>query len=156
MTRTTTSSAKARPKRQMLKTFRVSFSDSRCYFYIVKATDQEAAISEAERRIEEGDEGEDTNACSFADFDGIDEVESCTFKQRTRAGNWSTFERRFQPIERQPETIWYEQEHLPVGIDCHFVWTIVDCDGALYATPGFRFVNRFAYVVCAKPWTDDE
>lgn len=37
------------------------------------------------------------------------------------------------------------------------IWTIVDADGSLYATPGPRFVNRIGYVVTEKPWvTGDE
>ena len=33
-------------------------------------------------------------------------------------------------------------------------WTVLDCEGRLLLAPGFRFVNRFAFVRCAKPWTD--
>ena len=75
-------------------------------------------------------------------------------KQRTRIGSWRVFERRFRPIDREPGTVWWEREHLPAGIDEHLVWTIVDCDGRLYATPGYRLVNRLMYLVCAMPWTD--
>lgn len=77
-------------------------------------------------------------------------------KAHTRSGSWRTFERRFKPIERADGIVWYEHWHLPAGIDHHFVWTIVDCDGRLYATPGFRFVNRLMYLVCAIPWTDHD
>jgi hypothetical protein len=41
-------------------------------------------------------------------------------------------------------------------VDPRLVWTIVDCDGKLYVSPGFRFVNRVDYVLCRNPWTDDD
>lgn len=75
---------------------------------------------------------------------------------RTRCGAWRTFERRFEPIARDDEAIWWEAWHLPKGIDPHLVWTITDEDGRLYANPGYRFVNRLMYLVCAKPWTEDD
>lgn len=34
------------------------------------------------------------------------------------------------------------------------LWTIVDCDGKLYLTPGFRYVNRINYVVCKNNWNE--
>jgi hypothetical protein len=45
---------------------------------------------------------------------------------------------------------------LPVNVDPHLVWTIVDEDGRLYVRPGFRFVNRIDYVLCQVPWTDED
>jgi hypothetical protein len=76
--------------------------------------------------------------------------------QRTRCGSWRTFERRFQPIDSPDETVWWRREQLPDCIDPRLVWTIVDEDGRLYVRPGFRFVNRIDYVLCALPWTDDD
>lgn len=76
--------------------------------------------------------------------------------QQTRCGSWRSFERRFQPIDSPDETIWWRREQLPDGIDPHLVWTIVDEGGRLYVRPGFRFVNRIDYVLCAMPWTDDD
>lgn len=79
---------------------------------------------------------------------------TCPVKQRTRAGGWRTFERRFQPMLRDGELLFWEHEHLPAGIDPHLVWTIIDAEGRIYVTPGFRFVNRVGYVRCAKSWTE--
>lgn len=76
--------------------------------------------------------------------------------QRARCGSWRTFERRFQPIDSPDETVWWDREQLPDGVDPHLVWTIVDEDGRLYVRPGFRFVNRIDYVLCVVPWTDDD
>jgi len=41
-------------------------------------------------------------------------------------------------------------------VDPRLVWTIVDCDGKLYVSPGFHYVNRIDYVLCGNPWTDDD
>ncbi len=77
-------------------------------------------------------------------------------KLRTRCGSWSTFERRFEPIDSPDLTVWWRHEQLPENVDPHLVWTIVDEDGRLYVRPGFRFVNRIDYVLCEKPWTDED
>lgn len=38
------------------------------------------------------------------------------------------------------------------GLSDSNVWTIVDADGNLYASPGYHVVNRIGYVVTEKPW----
>lgn len=86
-----------------------------------------------------------------------EEVEGViAFKQRTRIGSWSTFERRFRPIDSPDQTLWWGREQLPRDVDPHLVWTIIDCDGKLTVSPGFRFVNRIDYVLCEVPWTDED
>ena len=40
--------------------------------------------------------------------------------------------------------------------DPHRVWTIVDCEGQLYVSPGYRFVNRIDYALCEVPWTGED
>ena len=77
-------------------------------------------------------------------------------QQRTRCGRWPTFERRFQPINGPDGATYWRGEQLPRNIDPHFVWTILDCDGRLYVSPGFRFVIRIDYVLCSVPWSDDD
>jgi hypothetical protein len=67
-------------------------------------------------------------------------------KIRSRTGSWSTFERRFKPRTDSNGTVWIELNALPKDINPHLVWTVTDDDGRLYLNPGFRFVNRFAYV----------
>ena len=42
---------------------------------------------------------------------------------------------------------------MPKDVDPHRVWTIVDCDGQLRVSPGYRFVNRIDSVLCEVPWT---
>lgn len=77
-----------------------------------------------------------------------------TAKNRTRIGSWTTFERRFNPRTNPDDTVLVDLGALPEGIDAHLVWTVTDEDGRLYLNPGFRFVNRFAYVICDTPWCE--
>lgn len=71
-----------------------------------------------------------------------------------RAGTWKTFEKRFDPQETPDGSLMWDE--VPAGTDDRLVWTIVDCDGTLYAVAGYAFVNRLSYIVCAKPWPDEE
>ena len=50
----------------------------------------------------------------------------------------------------------WEPSQVPKDADGRYWWTVLDCDGGLYLAAGFRFVNRFAYVRCANPWTEDD
>lgn len=78
------------------------------------------------------------------------------FKQRFRCGSWNTFERRFQPLPAPDHDLLWEIGQVPNNPDCHYWWTVLDCDGRLYLSPGFRFVNRFAFVRGTEPWTDED
>lgn len=78
-------------------------------------------------------------------------------KQRTRCGSWRTFERRFQPMPApNHELLWELRGEVPADADYRYWWTVLDCEGRLYVSRGFRFVNRFAFIRCAVPWTDDD
>lgn len=77
-------------------------------------------------------------------------------KIRSRTGSWSTFERRFRPRTQADDTVLVDIHALPASTEAHRVWTVVDEDGHFYLFPGFRFVNRFAYVICDIPWSEDE
>jgi hypothetical protein len=82
---------------------------------------------------------------------------TCSSRSKTaRARSWNVFERRFRPILRADDTPLWEPSELPPGdeIATRHWWTVVDCDGRLYLSAGFRFVNRLAYVRCAEPWSD--
>ena len=73
---------------------------------------------------------------------------------RTRAGSWNSFERRFKPAVRDDGSLIWRHEEIPRPIvGCHW-WTVVDCDGKLYLSAGFHFVNRIGYVRCEIAWTD--
>ncbi len=77
-------------------------------------------------------------------------------KLRTRTGTFRTFERRFGPIETDTGDLARDARDLPANVDCHLIWTLLDCDGRLYLSPGFHFVNRLGYVLCRVPWTDSD
>ncbi len=78
------------------------------------------------------------------------------FKQRVRCGSWNTFDRRFEPLPAPDHDLLWEIGQVPKGADYRYWWTVLDCEGHLYLSPGFRFVNRFAFIRCARPWTDDD
>jgi hypothetical protein len=76
----------------------------------------------------------------------------------TRARCWRVFERRFQPITRPDDSLLWEPSEVPGDERDNYRhwWTVLDCDGRLYLSAGFRFVNRLGYVRCAVPWSDTD
>ena len=74
----------------------------------------------------------------------------------TRARSWNLFERRFRPMIRTDGTVLWDRSELPPRerIERRHWWTVLDCDGRLYLSAGFHFVNRLAYVRCEVPWSD--
>ena len=72
-----------------------------------------------------------------------------------RARSYAVFERRYQPVEHG-ESILRDWQDIPSDTDEHLVWTVVDCDGRLYLTPGYTYVNYLGRVLCAKPWPEAE
>ncbi len=84
-----------------------------------------------------------------------EEVETViAFKRRKRTGSWDTFERRFEPLPAPNHDYLWDIGTVSQDIDERNWWTVLDCNGRLYLSPGFRFVDRYAFVRCAKPWTD--
>jgi len=84
-------------------------------------------------------------------------------KQRTRAGTFATFDRRYEPVAMPDGGIirpWDDAEVLAAFDSARFdlVWTLVDGDNGLhtYLVPGFATVNYVGRVLCAKPWPDSE
>ena len=75
---------------------------------------------------------------------------------RRRAGSWRSFVRRFQPLEAPDGDQFHMIGTLPAPVDPRHWWTLVDCDGTLYLTPGLRLVNRLGYLRCARPRSDDD
>jgi hypothetical protein len=78
------------------------------------------------------------------------------FKPRTRCGSWRSFERLFRPMDGPDGSRYWGRDQLPQNVDERLVWTIVDCDGQLRVSPGYRFVNRIDYVLCEVPWTNED
>jgi len=129
-----------------LKSYEVIVKTSGEWYGTVQAKSLRAAKRLAEDEFNEGN----LTQCG-------EEVEAViAFRPRTRSGRWSTYERRFQPIDSPDQTVWWRREQLPKDVDPRLVWTILDCDGRLYVRPGFHFVNRVDYVLCDIPWSDED
>lgn len=71
-----------------------------------------------------------------------------------RARRWETFEKLFQPIQREDNTVLWEPWEVPKDADPREWWTLLDpmTSGQLYLAAGFHFVNRLNYVRCAVAW----
>ena len=76
------------------------------------------------------------------------------FRLRKRVGSWATFERRFGPLPAPNHDYLWDVGTVQKDADFRYWWTVLDCEGRLSLSPGSRFVDRFAFVRCAKPWTD--
>jgi hypothetical protein len=71
------------------------------------------------------------------------------------------FEAYFEPYRHPDATssIWNDLGLTAYGKDCatlktvssDYVWTVVDCDGDQWITPGFHVVNRVCYLITRKP-----
>lgn len=77
-------------------------------------------------------------------------------KPRSRAGSYSTFERRYRPIPLADGSVLRQRNDLPTPVDPAYVWTVLDCDGTLYLGAGMTVVNRMGYVLCEQPWPAEE
>ena len=66
------------------------------------------------------------------------------------------FERRFRPVVRDDGSLIWHRDELPFlePIEPRQWWTVVDCDGKLSVSAGFRFVNRIGYDRTALQWTE--
>jgi hypothetical protein len=84
-----------------------------------------------------------------------EEVEAVVaFRPRKRVGSWATFERRFDPLPAPNHDYLWDVGTVHEDADFRYWWTVLDCEGRLSLSPGFRFADRFAFVRCANPWTD--
>jgi len=70
-----------------------------------------------------------------------------------RTGSWNDFERRFKPVIREDHSLIWHNEEIPRPISDRHWWTILDCDGRLYVSSGFRYVNRIGYIQTEVAWT---
>lgn len=71
-----------------------------------------------------------------------------------------TFIDTYKPIPLDPKTPHYFERHFDdkewreAGLK--FVWTLIDTNGeGSFFVPGRHYVNRYAAVLCAVPWTDE-
>lgn len=80
-----------------------------------------------------------------------------TVKPRRRAGSWSTFDRRYEPIDTTEGSVLRDwDDPLVQAADERNVWTVLDCDGRLYVSPGFATVNYMGRIVTRHQWSDIE
>ena len=76
--------------------------------------------------------------------------------QYKRPRSWETFERLFDPIPLDDDTLLWQIGEVPKDADPHHWWTILDpSTDKLYLAAGFHFVNRFGYVKCKNRWGGD-
>lgn len=129
-----------------LKSYEVLLKTSGEWYGTVEAKSRAEARRIAEDQFNDGE----LRQCG----EEIEEV--IAFTPRKRTGSWSTFERRFKPIDGPDGATYWRHEQLPKPIDATRVWTILDCDGRLYVSPGFHHVNRIDYVYCEVPWRDED
>ena len=65
-----------------------------------------------------------------------------------RAMTYTTFERRYKPRQEAGLTAKFDLTQVE-GRDPELVWTMLDCDGVLYLSAGFHWVNRTGdYILC--------
>lgn len=77
-------------------------------------------------------------------------------KPHKRAGSYDHFVDLYEPTDPPSgETMW-EWDQLPVTADPRQLWTVLDCDGKLYVSPGIHHVNRIGYVVTKNAWDQTE
>ena len=36
------------------------------------------------------------------------------------------------------------------------IWTMLDCDGKIYISPGWHYVNRMDYIITEVPWKEGQ
>lgn len=81
-----------------------------------------------------------------------------------RAGSYSTFERRYQPVNDEGGSLrifsWEELVYAAEGhpVKSRNVWTIIQGDNTnqMYIVCGIHYVNREGYVLTEIEWPDSE
>lgn len=67
---------------------------------------------------------------------------------------------KYKPIESAPGTILFEtygEELKKVREQSYLnIWTLLDCNGKLYISPGYHIINRLNYFICSVARTKDE
>lgn len=72
------------------------------------------------------------------------------------------FEAQFEPLsftdemgQEAPEGVQWVEFEVAKRYPPERVWSVVDGDDGEYYLPGFHVVNKFAYIITKKPWTDE-
>lgn len=63
------------------------------------------------------------------------------------------FDAQFTVVE-SADGEFLRNDHDGIEPDSKHLWTVLDCDGDLYAVNGLHYVNRFGYVVTEEPWVE--
>lgn len=77
-----------------------------------------------------------------------------------RREDFDVWYEKFQPIcdnEGSPilyETYGEDLKYITKMSDTNNIWTILDCDGKLYLSPGYHIVNRLNYIVTKNEWNE--
>lgn len=62
--------------------------------------------------------------------------------------NMDDEQRMFETYGKDLDTIYKAYEEKP-----EHVWTLVECEGKMYISAGYHWVNRMGYYLTEKPWT---
>jgi hypothetical protein len=78
-----------------------------------------------------------------------------------RGDDFSVFCNKFQPIMEDPDELkkyhWAGEDLEQLqNEDVHNIWTILDCDGKMYISPGWHYVNRMDYLITKHPWKEGQ
>lgn len=75
-----------------------------------------------------------------------------------RAGTFAQFKKRFGPIECPDGRLMRERHEIPPDTDYRLVWTMIEGERrhTWYLSPGWHLVNRLGYVLCERPFSDEE
>lgn len=77
-----------------------------------------------------------------------------------RRDDYIVWKEKFNPVmDKKDESLrlyHWEGEDLKElqAVEPEYVWTMIDCEGKLYLSPGWHRVNRMDYLICKKPWNE--
>lgn len=102
-------------------------------------------------------DGVDGAHVGVAEVQSVDVLHGCVPRLRY-SRKYRSFVKTYKPVENSSGDILrdYDNESI-VNADVHNVWTVVSGDdGSDILLPGHRRVNRWAAVLCAVPWRDED
>jgi hypothetical protein len=98
--------------------------------------------------------------CDGDEDEALNDKRELLRRKARAARDYRIFVDTFKPIPLDPANPHYFERDFDDKAwreaDPRFVWTVIDTNGeGVWFSPGRRFVNRFAAVLCAVPWTDE-
>ncbi len=77
-----------------------------------------------------------------------------------RKEDFEIFIQKFCPVEQSQDNFLFETYgpdwDKVKTTDPQLIWTLLDCNGKLYISPGRAFVNRMNYFICKNPWKEGQ